>query len=325
MSSGTDGEPLVFISHTHADEDLAAAITTLLTNGLGLSPDEILQSSSRTSRLRGGGRLNEKVLEKLQGAAVGVVLLTPASVDKWWPAHELGVLWSRGVPYILVGVEVNPNALGGLAAGEHVPELEQAADDILELVQGALEDAGHPRKGKQYATHGQVFSETVRAASERYRSGAAAAAPAEVTEAALAEDEREAADLGANVAERIATAPARFHALLEELADRLQREVGCRLQAPASQRGDYINVFSTTGRRSRVAYFKMTDSRESRGPRVEVYCDPSHASSHPPASTKLSRNTGEALNPQLFLADPGAVDATIALVEIAVQEVQLPA
>ena len=37
-------------------EDLAAAITTLLTNVLGLSPAEVLQSSSRTNRLRGGGR-----------------------------------------------------------------------------------------------------------------------------------------------------------------------------------------------------------------------------------------------------------------------------
>lgn len=124
--------------------------------------------------------------------------------------------------------------------------------------------------------------------------------------------------LASNVLRRIETAPPEYQELLQQFAERCQSELGCSVAVPQSKREDYANVYGPFGRKGRVASFMVRESTRLRGPRVEIYCDPGHAASHPPAEPDL--HNGRPVQVKIYLGDPGALDAALVLVQIAIEE-----
>lgn len=133
-----------------------------------------------------------------------------------------------------------------------------------------------------------------------------------------AEQRQQATPHAAKVAERIATAPAEYQNLLNDFVGRCEQELDCAVEIPPAKRTDYLNMYLKSGRRARVASFMVRESEQLRGPRAEIYCDPAHAPSHPPAEPDL--HNGRPVQVKVYLGDPGAIDAAVALVRIAIAE-----
>lgn len=141
---------------------------------------------------------------------------------------------------------------------------------------------------------------------------------ASVDEESLAEPVALSGALASSVADRIGTAPGRYHDLLTELAERCRTELGCAVEVPDGKREDYLNIYGPGRKRFRPGGFMVRESTVRRGPRMEIYCDPKHAATHPPAEENL--HNGHPVSVKVYLADEGALDVAIGLMKIALEE-----
>lgn len=124
--------------------------------------------------------------------------------------------------------------------------------------------------------------------------------------------------LGADVLNRIGTAPPQYEAVLRAFAQ-FAAEHGCLVQVPQSKRPDYLNVVAPPNcRRRRVASFMVRESREHRGPRYEAYCGPEHAAAHSPAEPDLHH--GVPVQCKGYFGDSGGLEAAKALLLVAIEE-----
>jgi hypothetical protein len=84
----------VFISHTHADAEIAHALSDAIEGVFG---DQIITSYSTKKELEGGIKPGEDwfrwIVERVSAANIAVILLTPTSIQKPW------VLWEAGAVY----------------------------------------------------------------------------------------------------------------------------------------------------------------------------------------------------------------------------------
>jgi len=84
----------VFISHGHADAELAEALARLLQHVLGLRPDEITCSSAPELGLRRGADVSDEIRERIEHARVFILLATAGSAGSQWVPHECGLAWA---------------------------------------------------------------------------------------------------------------------------------------------------------------------------------------------------------------------------------------
>jgi hypothetical protein len=131
---------------------------------------------------------------------------------------------------------------------------------------------------------------------------------------------RDVATQSAGVAARVESAPEQYQAVLNSFIERCADELGCRIEVPQAKRDDYLNVYAVGTRGGRVASFMVRESAQFRGPRVEIYCNPDRVAEHPPAEPDLHNH--RPVQAKLYLGDPGALDAAVALVKIAIEERQ---
>ncbi len=88
----------VFISHTHADEEIAHALSGAIEILFG---DLLKTSYSTKKELDGGIKPGEDwfrwIVERVRAADVAVILLTPSSIQKPWVLWEAGAVYGAGI------------------------------------------------------------------------------------------------------------------------------------------------------------------------------------------------------------------------------------
>jgi hypothetical protein len=84
----------VFISHGHADGELAESLARLLQHFLGLRPEEITCSSTPDLGLRRGADLSDEIRDRIEHARVFILLATACSARSEWVPHECGLAWA---------------------------------------------------------------------------------------------------------------------------------------------------------------------------------------------------------------------------------------
>jgi hypothetical protein len=95
-SSGTaTSSPKVFISHRHADVDVAKSLVHLLECAFDIHPSELRCTSVPPYRLRAGDRTGDRIRRELQSAEAVIGLISPTAKDSAYVLFELGASWSR--------------------------------------------------------------------------------------------------------------------------------------------------------------------------------------------------------------------------------------
>jgi tetratricopeptide (TPR) repeat protein len=88
----------IFISHTHADADLAHALSEAIA---GIFGDLITTSYSTKKELDGGIKPGEEwfrwIVERVREADIAVILLSPSSTQKPWVLWEAGAVYGAGI------------------------------------------------------------------------------------------------------------------------------------------------------------------------------------------------------------------------------------
>ena len=98
----------IFISHAHADRDLATKLVTLLKNALALrGAHDVFCSSREGAGVTPGAEIREEIVRQIKSASALIVLLTPESVGSPWLWFEAGAR---------IAVETQPDPLFAVPA-----------------------------------------------------------------------------------------------------------------------------------------------------------------------------------------------------------------
>ncbi len=133
--------PLVFISHSSADQETVAALVALLRAALNLSPDEIRATSVDGYRLPIGEATDERLRQEVLGAELLIALLSQHSLASTYVLFELGGRWGAGrpiAPVLVPGLDASslkgPLAgLNALSAGSEA-QLHQLVEEVAKLL-----------------------------------------------------------------------------------------------------------------------------------------------------------------------------------------------
>lgn len=108
-------KPYLFLSHASSDGDLAQALVELLRDGADVTSGQVVCTSLDGRGLDLGSGVADSVREKLTGAAVVVLVITPQYESRPYCLCELGGAWATGARlFPVVAGDVDP------AAFEHV-------------------------------------------------------------------------------------------------------------------------------------------------------------------------------------------------------------
>lgn len=86
----------IFISHAHADQEVARLLVGLLVAVLPLRPESIRCTSLNGYRLPAGSSFAEQLRQEVHDTAVLIALITPHSVKSTFVLFELGARWGAG-------------------------------------------------------------------------------------------------------------------------------------------------------------------------------------------------------------------------------------
>lgn len=124
----------VFLSHAHADKQLAKHVTDwLLKLGLGLGSTAIFCSSRPGLGVDPGANFRVQLRDELAQAGCAIALLTPNYFASPYCMCELGAIWVLDVPFFpLLVPPLGETDLGGVANGLLVLHIgEQKQLDVL--------------------------------------------------------------------------------------------------------------------------------------------------------------------------------------------------
>jgi hypothetical protein len=126
----------VFISHSHEDHTLSAAVAALLRDAVGLDDDEILNTSQAATGLRAGAAVSEELGEAMASADVCLVVVTAAAGERPWVQFEAGgAFFAKKRIYTLLHPSAKlPHTLSGR------PVAIDREDEIAMLIDAVRED-----------------------------------------------------------------------------------------------------------------------------------------------------------------------------------------
>ena len=105
------GGSRIFVSYAHRDKALAVRFTDFLRAGCDLREDEVFMTA-RPGQLEPGANFIDAIRQALDGAALAVLILTPAYYESRFCLAELGAIWGTGLPR--VPLLVSPLSFAGL-------------------------------------------------------------------------------------------------------------------------------------------------------------------------------------------------------------------
>lgn len=173
MANDKIGE--VFISHTHADQEIAHALSEAIDTLFG---GLLTTSYSTKKELDGGIKPGEEwfrwIVERVQTANIAVILLTPSSTQKPWVLWEAGAVYGAGIAsselnsrkvrplvFKLSGSQV-PSPFAGIQGvdGDEPTSIEKFLLDMVEDFRARMD-------GPQQLNAGRKLEPTIRRYLER--------------------------------------------------------------------------------------------------------------------------------------------------------------
>lgn len=132
----THAGPLVLISHSSKDVELATALIDLLKAGIGLLADQIRCTSVDGYRLPVGVNTEKQLRDEVNATPVVIGLMTPSSLSSSYVMFELGARWGAGffVAPLTAGIEAGklsgPLSLINALSANSEAQLHQLLADI---------------------------------------------------------------------------------------------------------------------------------------------------------------------------------------------------
>jgi len=131
----------IFISHSSEDQPIAAALTELLKNALGLAPEAIRCTSVDGHRLSVGAKTDERLKHELLNSRSFIALLTEHSLNSTWVLFELGARWGADrhlAPVFAAGLTADQlrgplPGISGLSCDSD-NQIHQLVNDIAEVL-----------------------------------------------------------------------------------------------------------------------------------------------------------------------------------------------
>jgi tetratricopeptide (TPR) repeat protein len=189
-----DPAPSIFISHTHADKEIAAAIRDAIQTLFG---EAVGIRYSTNKELDGGIKPGEDwfrwIGQQVREARIALILLTPASIQKPWVLWEAGAVAGaalategadhrklRPISYKLKGADIpSPFAREQVTDGLDREDAQRLFDDVVNEFSGGIAQSRLIQIARKLAP---VCDAYLQQASEALRT-----APLPVTEAAVQE------------------------------------------------------------------------------------------------------------------------------------------
>lgn len=136
----------IFISHSAADEALAAAVVDCLESCMVLEDDEVRCTSVPGHKLPVGSDFTAALLEDIGESSVVVGLITRSALSSSWVLFELGATWgARKNLKPIVSDEVDLKGLPGSVSGQHVARLSSSSD-VAQFVEEVSSVVGAKRR-----------------------------------------------------------------------------------------------------------------------------------------------------------------------------------
>ena len=134
----------VFISHSHANKDVAKSFVDYLLASLKIADPKSIVCTSVPGHMVTGRSIHELLREKANDSGVFFVLITPSSLESGWVAFEMGAAWAMNRMTIpILGPEITHAELPEPArmwpsvqikepdaAGQLVDRVSDAADEL---------------------------------------------------------------------------------------------------------------------------------------------------------------------------------------------------
>jgi hypothetical protein len=108
LSSPSQDELDIFISHSSSDEAVAVAVIDLMRSALGIPAETIRCTSVAGYRLAAGANTDAELRREVYQARCFIGLITPASLRSQYVLFELGARWGASrhmVPLVAAGLE----------------------------------------------------------------------------------------------------------------------------------------------------------------------------------------------------------------------------
>jgi tetratricopeptide (TPR) repeat protein len=166
----------IFISHTHADAEIAHALSDAIA---GLFGDLLATSYSTKKELDGSIKPGEEwfrwIVERVRSANIAVILLTPASIQKPWVLWEAGAVYGAGLAsaeanarkvrplvFKLSGAQV-PSPFAGIQGvnGDERPGIERFLRDLIRDFTAKMQPDHVFKAGEQLGPTVTVYLERI--------------------------------------------------------------------------------------------------------------------------------------------------------------------
>jgi TIR domain len=126
--------PRIFISHSHRDRSIAAALVALLEEAFSIENTDLRCTSVQRYMLTPGERTSERLRSDIAGTELVIGLLSPDTSESNYVLCELGASWGRDVPTFPVLVRGATHANVPSPLNERHSMSLETEDDCLQLV-----------------------------------------------------------------------------------------------------------------------------------------------------------------------------------------------
>lgn len=105
-------KPVIFISHSSKDKQLALILQEQIANVLGLDKGNVFLSTDPYA-IAASSEWFEEIKRSLDNADAFIVLVTPSSMESMWVGYEIGYFWHKENGRFIYSLIMNNTKLAG--------------------------------------------------------------------------------------------------------------------------------------------------------------------------------------------------------------------